>query len=271
MTVPADPLYFVHISDTHLGPTADYSRYGHYPLPCAERLVEIINTLPTHPAFVVHTGDVVTEPDAASYQMAAGVFAKLDMPIYYVNGNHDTAAGIRRHLPMGPQQYLTDDPNLLAYTFEQQGYRFLVLDAHGPAEIDPHGLLSPQQLEMVRQEAQPAGPPLVVFVHYPALPLNSPWMDNNMLILNGEELHQALRPSVGRLRAVFHGHVHQPMQTIRDGILYVSGASAFFQLSAWPADVDTGYDPDHLPGYQFVHLLPDRTIIHQHTFPRPNG
>jgi hypothetical protein len=96
-------------------------------------------------------------------------------------------------------------------------------------------------------------------------------MDGNMLILNGEELHQALRPAAGRLRGIFHGHVHQPMQIVRDGILYASGASAFSQFAAWPADITARHDPDHLPGYGFVHLLPDRTIIHQHTFPRPNG
>ena len=38
-------VYFVHISDTHFGPTADYSRHGHYPAPCARRVIEIINDL----------------------------------------------------------------------------------------------------------------------------------------------------------------------------------------------------------------------------------
>jgi 3',5'-cyclic-AMP phosphodiesterase len=269
VTVTADPLYFVHISDTHIGPTADYSRHGHYPLPCARRLVEIANNLPTRPDFVVHTGDVVTEPHPTSYLIAAEVFAQLDVPIYYVYGNHDTAADIRRYLLMGPLQYLSDDPNLLSYAFECKGYRFLVVDARGPDEIDPHGLLSPEQLEIVRQEAQPTGPPLTIFIHYPAVPLNAPWMDANMLILNGEELRQALRPAAGRLCGVFHGHIHQPMQIMRDGILYVSVASAFSQFAAWPADVVTRYDPNHLPGYSFIHLLPGRTIIHQHTFPRP--
>jgi 3',5'-cyclic-AMP phosphodiesterase len=89
------------------------------------------------------------------------------------------------------------------------------------------------------------------------------------LILNGSELHTALLPARDRLRGVFHGHVHQNMQTVRDGILYVSVASVFSQFSAWPSEVVTGYDPEHLPGYGFVHLLPEQTIVHQHTFPRP--
>jgi Icc protein len=263
------PLYFVHISDTHIGPTADYSLHDRHTLPCAQRIVEIINALPTRPDFVIHTGDVVTNPHPDSYQLAAETFARLEMPIYYVNGNHDRAADIRQYLPMGPKEEAGSDPARLSYAFDLKGCRFLVLDARGPDEIDPQGLLPPSQLELLAQEARPGGPPLAIFVHYPALPLNSPWMDGNMLIQNGETLHRTLLPARDRLLGVFHGHVHQSMQTIRDGLLYVSVASVFSQFVAWPNDSQPRNDPEHDPGYNFVHVLNGRTIIHQHTFPRP--
>lgn len=261
-------VYFAIISDTHIGPTADYNRHGHKPLPCAQRVVEVINNLPTKPDFVIHTGDIVTDPDPAAYQLAAEVLSKIEAPTYFVNGNHDTAQDIHEYFAMGSKQDVTDDPDLLSYIFEVKGYRFLVLDARGPDEIDPHGLLSKAQLDLVRREATPEGPPLVVFLHYPVLPLNSVWMDAYMLVVNGNDLHQALLPARDRLRAVFYGHVHQPMQTMRDGILYVATASTFAQFTAWPAHAETGFDHDHLPAYSFVHLLPEQTIIHQHTFPR---
>ncbi len=263
-----DTVYFAHISDTHFGPTTGYNLHGHNPYACARRLVEVINDLPTRPHFVFHTGDVVSDPDPGSFQLAAETLAGLQAPIYYANGNHDMAGDIRRYLPMGPKQD-ADDPNRLSYTFEVNGYQFLVLDAKGPVEIDPQGRLSDSQLELVARETQADGPPLVVFVHFPVLPLNSPWMDDQMLIQNGEALHRLLLPARDRLRAVFSGHVHQHMQTVRDGILYVSVASAFSQFAAWPGAVTTQYDFQHDPGYGFVHLLPQQTIIHQHTFPRP--
>lgn len=262
-------VYFAHISDTHFGPTAAYSLYGHYPFSCAQRLVRIINEMPVRPDFVVHTGDVVTEPDPQAYRLAAKVFSALKVPIYYVNGNHDTAADLRRYLAMGPKNDAGPDPQRLAYTFDLKGYRFLVLDARGPDEIDPQGYLADSQLELAAQEALADGPPLVVFLHFPVLPLNSIWIDGNMLIMNGEALHKTLMPAARRLRGVFHGHVHQPMQTVRDGIVYVSGASAFSQFAAWPNDTDVHHDPDHAPGYGFVHLLPGQTIVHYHTFSRP--
>jgi len=262
-------VYFAHISDTHIGPTADYRRHQHYPLPCAEKMVEVINHLPVRPDFVIHTGDVVYDPDPAAYRLAAQTFSRLEAPIYYVVGNHDRARDIHHFLPMGPKEDVTDDRDVLSYTFEVKGYRFLALDARGPDEIDPHGLFSEAQLDVARREADADGPPLTVFTHFPVLPLNSIWMDANMLALNGPQLHEVLRPAGERLRGVFHGHAHQHMQTRRDGVLYACVASVFAQFTAWPTDLNVGFDREHRPGYAFVHLLSEQTIIHQHTFPRP--
>ena len=267
--MPVQTAYFVHISDTHIGPSPSYERHGHNSYRCARRLVEIINRLPQQPDFVMHTGDVVYDPDPQAYLLAARIFAGLQAPIYYVVGNHDRARDIHHLLPMGPREDFVADRDLLSYAFEVKGYRFLVLDARGPREIDPHGLFSARQLQIVREEMARDGLPLVIFTHFPIFPLNSVWMDENMLTLNGPQFHEIARQARGRLRGVFHGHVHQNMQTMRDGVLYVSIASAFSQFAAWPDDKEVRYDTQHPPGYGFVHLLPQQTIIHQHAFPRP--
>jgi Icc protein len=170
---------------------------------------------------------------------------------------------------MGPNVDLDPDPERLSYAFEVKGYRFVVFDARGPAEIDPRGLLPDSQLEVMVRETGPDGPPLIVFLHYPVLAMNSIWMDENMLIINGDLLHQALAATGNRLRGVFYGHIHQHMQNTRDGVRYTSAASAFSQFAAWPGDADVRHDIDEPPGYSYVHLLPDQTIIHHHTFPRP--
>lgn len=262
-------VYFVHITDTHIGPDRGYRRHGHYPYPCAQRVVEIINNLPVQPAFVVHTGDVVYDPDPAAYCLAAEVFSQLQAPVYYAVGNHDRARDLHHFLPMGPKQDLTEDRDTLSYVFDVKGYRFLVVDARGSDEIDPHGFVGEAKLELVRREVTADGLPLTVFTHFPVLLLNSVWMDANMLTIDGHKLHEALLPARERIRGIFYGHVHQPVQTWRDGLLYVGGASVFAQFLAWPDDVDVQFDPDAPPGYGFVHLMPGQTIIHQQTFPRP--
>lgn len=262
-----EPLYFVHISDSHIGPTPGYSRHGHVSLPCSQRAVDLISRLPQQPDFVIHTGDITTDPEPAAYELAAGVFNQLGVPTYYANGNHDTAADIRHYMQIGPTVWA--DSTRLTYGFKMKGVEVLVLDGRGPDEIDPHGRFTRAELSALDRAAVSDGPPLLIFTHFPLLPLNSPWMDRNMLVENGTEAHELLRRLGGRLRGVFHGHVHQNMQTVRDGVLYVAVASLFSQFTAWPADVDTGFDPAHPPGYNFVHVLPEQTIIHQHTFRRP--
>ncbi len=264
-----ESLSFVHISDTHIGPQPGYARHGHTSLPCAQRLVDIINTLPVTPDFVVHTGDIVTDPHPDAYALSAEIFASLRVPIYYVAGNHDAVADIRAHLPMGPHDTLLDDPNWLCYAIEQKGYRLIVLDAHTAPELDPQGYLPEDQLAIVERELSAEGPPLVFFIHYPVLRLNAEWMDANMLVQNGEALHEVLKLGRDRIRGVFYGHIHQSMQTMRDGIVYSAVASAFSQFTAWPGETMVGYDPYYPPGFNFVQLLPDQTIVHQHTFPRP--
>ncbi len=264
----SETVCFVHISDTHIGNAVGYSRHGHIALPCAQRLVDIINNLPVTPDFVMHTGDMVTDPYPKAFQLAAETFAGLQPPVYFVNGNHDSAREIKQYFRMGPREDLTAVSDILSYTFECKGYRFLVLDARGPTEIDPQGLLSEAQLAVARQECQAEGPPLVVFVHYPTVRLNSPWMDKNMLIQNGEELHQVFRAAGSRLRGVFSGHVHRSMQTVRDGVLYVAVGSAFSQFSAWPDEEMISYDFYAPPAFNFVQLLPEQMIVQQHTFPR---
>lgn len=262
-----DPVTFVHISDTHFGPSPGYARHGRVALPAAQRIVDAINRMPVKPDFVVHTGDVVTAPGAAAYALAAETLGGLECPVYFVCGNHDDPAGIQTWLRMGALEPLLMDGQTLAFAWEVGGVRFVVLDTHGPPEIDPQGVLDAAQLALLQAEARPEGPPLVLFWHHPIMPMDSPWMDRNMLVQNGAALHQALLPARDRIRGVFYGHVHQSQQTVRDGILYVAAASTFAQFSSWPTDETVGYVPEETPGFNFVRVWPERIMIRQHRLP----
>ena len=101
-------VYFVHITDSHLGPTPDYTLREHVTLPAVKRLVELINSLPVRPDFVMHTGDVVTNPHPDSYALAAETFSQLNVPIYYATGNHDTSHDIHKYLAIGSREDVTD-------------------------------------------------------------------------------------------------------------------------------------------------------------------
>ncbi|GAB4264616.1 MAG: phosphodiesterase [Candidatus Promineifilaceae bacterium] len=264
----SDVVSFVHLSDTHIGPTKAFARHGFLSYSALERVVTAVNSLPIKPNFIIHTGDVATDPDPAAYRLAAEALAKLRVPVYFVNGNHDDAGMIREFLPMGPKVEWFSGETTLAYHFDVSGYRFVVLDGKGPVELDPAGQISEAQLIRLRQICAEGDMPLVVFVHFPLLPVYSTWFDENMLVVNGRSVHEVLRTAQSRLRGVFLGHIHQSMQTVCDGVMYTAVPSTFAQFIAWPQAQAPAENPAYPPGFNLVHLLPEQTIVQQHVVNR---
>lgn len=258
-------VHFVHISDTHIGPTPDFTLYGVRTLPALERVVDRINALPVRPDFVVHTGDVAAKPDPEAYRLTASVMGRLSAPVYYVTGNHDRSQDLRALLPMGPKVDLVEGEDALAYRFDLGGHRIVVLDGRGPDAIDPHGLLPESQLEALRRELSAGIAPVTVFVHFPPVALHSPWLDRDMLLLNGPDLHRVLVEGRERIRGVFFGHAHRGMQVFRDGVLYSSVGSPFCQFTAWPGDEKPGMEAGGPGCFNFVTLTPGGCLVKEHT------
>jgi Icc protein len=263
-------LTFIQITDTHIGPARDSKFYSLdlEPYRCLERVIGLINDLPQPPDFVVHTGDLSHDHSPESYALAREALDTLRVPVYYVNGNHDDRASLREYF--GAPAHPGGDPHApLDYTFELKGERFLVVDGHNEEVQDPLGKLSDDQLEWVRAEARPDGPPLTIIMHYPLFQMGSPWLDEHMILVNGDALHAALLPARGRLRGVFCGHLHRSCQILCDGITYSSAPSAVAQYGWRPWDQRPLVDHDFLPGYNVVQYFDGKVIVHQFTFPPP--
>src|SRR5688572_30239455 len=96
-------LRFVHISDTHLSHDPNYTipnRELPLAMDGAKALVKQVNALPFTPDFVLHTGDVVYDPDPspAAYETARDLLGQIKYPIYYLTGNHDEPTLMQRVL-----------------------------------------------------------------------------------------------------------------------------------------------------------------------------
>ncbi len=265
-------LRFVHISDTHIFADPGFVHYGHAPFANLNGLVDAINALTFPIDFVLHAGDIVEDRSEASYRVARRVLDGLRAPIRYVAGNHDDADAMQRILLDRSPEGLRFD-----YGFSAGGVRVEVLDSRGPN--DPGGTLSDAQLSALRAVCVPHGPPLVVCLHHPPLPLDSLWLDEgwmtskgrtpNMLLDRGVEFLETLSPARDRIRGVFFGHVHRALQIMHDGILFSCAPSAFGQLLTWP-DLDLPvWAPLEPAGFNLVTIMEDRTIVRQHCIARP--
>lgn len=259
-------LRFVHISDTHIHADPDYAPdwASVPPVRSAHRLVEEINALPFTPDFVLHTGDVAYDPDPAAYARARDILTGIRFPVYYLAGNHDDGTMLQRDFLGIDQPAATFD-----YSFDINGVQVVCIDSNGPAE-PPAGYVRPAQLAWLVSICESADPrPLVVAVHHNALPTGIPWLDDYMGMTNGETFHRALMPARHRLRGVFFGHIHQNVQVMRDGILYCSVLSAWYQLHAWPGQTGTAHDDDAEPGFNVVTITRDQTFIRHHRYAPP--
>lgn len=267
MPTAADPLRFVHISDTHINPDPSYIKsYAAYsPLVGAEALVRAIQELPFQPDFVLHTGDVAYDPFPEAYHAVTELMSNLDIPVYYLAGNHDDAAALQRIV----MKQETAQPYLY-YEFTVKDVQIACLDSNGPHDPErPSGTVTQEQLDWLDEICTSDDPrPLVVAVHHNVLPMQVPWLDDWMRMENGEAFHAVVRQARDRLRGVFHGHIHQNTDVLQDGVLYVAAASSWCQFVSYPMPENTRVAPDFVtpPGFSVVTITDQSMALKRHSF-----
>ena len=254
------PLTFVHISDSHV--LTDPSRRGWErgpSLPGARALLREIEALPAPVDFVLHTGDVVHDPEQEDeYRQALELYRQLSVPVYFLPGNHDRSQWLQRVLRG------VEDPGPHAdQEFEAGGVQFLLLDssvAEAGGNVG-HGQLAPEQLAWLEDRCTARDSrPLVVALHHHPLAIDVSWLDD-LVLRNGEALHDILLRARHRLRCVLYGHIHESLLTLRDGIPYQSVRGSWFQNRTWPGQEREFPEPIQWPGYNLVTLTERDTFV----------
>jgi Icc protein len=273
-------LRFVHISDTHIGPTADYELWGYRPFAMLETLVEHVNALPFTPDFVLHTGDITQDASKESYALAFSTLNKLKARAYYLPGNHDNPFDLERiWLGNMSGQYRTD------YFWDISDYRLLTYDTRAnirPGELlPPHaaGMMDESQLFDLREQCTGnLDYRLIIALHHQPIKLDSTWLDEGfnddgtwekMMLECADSFLEAIAPARERICGVFFGHVHRGFQVVRDGILFCSAPSALLQFKSYPSQDKPVAAHDELPGFSVVTIQDGQTTVRQYTFPRP--
>jgi 3',5'-cyclic AMP phosphodiesterase CpdA len=256
-------LRFVHISDTHISPDPEYNEYdGPFPARLgAETLVREVNALPFTPDFILHTGDIAYDPEEAAYTAARDILGRLKQPVHYLVGNHDDRAALQRVMT-GAEPHAPYD-----YEFEVNGVQVVCVDTNMVARPNAGGGVTDDQLAWLRARTEKADDrPLIIAAHHNVLPIGSYFWDTFMRLYNGEAFHQAVLPARARLRGVFFGHVHMATETYRDGILYSSVNSSWYQLHCYPGQEEVREDRNALPGFNVVTITRSQTFIRRHYF-----
>lgn len=265
MVVPL--LRFIHLSDTHFNSNPLYrtktistpSLYG------AEALVAAIQQLPFVPDFILHTGDVIYDPDPTAYEGIRTLFSELTSPIYYLAGNHDSSESLQRIL-LNRDLHKIQQP--FYYEFEMNGVQVLCLDSNENKPEDvPRGFIGDEQLAWLDAKCSAADPrPLVIATHHNVVDTGVHWLDSWMHTINGEAVHQIIRKAQHRLRGVFHGHIHQNYEVFRDQVLYSACSSSWAQFHSYIGMERTTHDLDLQPGFSVVTITEHQTNIRRYGF-----
>ena len=243
--IKARPFTFVQISDTHIGfdkPANPDVRAT------ALQAVERIKALAVKPDLILHTGDITHLSKDEEFDAAKQILGGLDVPIFYVPGEHDVldegqGKAFLAHYGRGTQ-------GLGWYSFDHQGVHFVALN--NVAALKPGGMahLGEDQIAWLRKDlsALPASTPIVVFAHIPLWTVYEAWGWGT----DDADQALALLRRFGSV-TVLNGHIHQILHKVEGNVNFHSARSTAYPQPAPGAAPSPG--PLRVPTEQLPSML----------------
>jgi len=223
-TVKAGDLFFVQISDSHIGfnkaANADVTE-------TMRKAVGKINSLPTQPAFLIHTGDISQLSKPSEFDTADQVLRESrTKDVFFVPGEHDVATdnGVSYLERYGKRTQKTATGGGW-YSFDHSGVHFIGLVNVMNLKAGGLGSLGTDQLEWLEKDVKPltSSTPIVVFAHVPLWSVYPAW---------GWGTDDSTR-ALGYLKrfgsvTVLNGHIHQTMQKVEGNVVFHTAMSTAF-------------------------------------------
>ncbi len=211
---------FVQVSDTH------YVSENEQADAWLKKLVKEINKT-ENVDFVVFTGDNIDSPNAKSLHAFLRTVGKIKKPCYFVIGNHDVSTNaklskskyldiIRYHNWFSPAW----KPN---YTFEKNGFLFVVVDGAKEIIPGPNGYYKQETLDWLDKVLTKNKKKQVIILQH--FPLIEPRKMTSHKTYKAEKYLELLDKHEN-IVAVISGHYHQNHEVMRNGVYHAS-APAF--------------------------------------------
>lgn len=240
------PLRFIQITDTHLFDRADGTLRGLNTADTLAAVVAAVRAREPHIDGILATGDLSHDGGTPSYRRLIGLLAPLNAPVYCIPGNHDALSVFGCVLKGSRVQ---SGGRLLA-----ENWQLIFLDSSVPGAV--HGHLRPA--ELARLDAALSEHPdrhALICLHHQPVPVASAWMDR--IMLDNPEAFFAVIDKHPNVRGILWGHVHQPFDTLRNGVRLLASPSTCIQFK--PGCEDFTLD-EPWPGYRWLDLREDGGI-----------
>ncbi len=242
---PVSPLLVAQITDTHLFAEPDRTWKGLSTAHTLKTVLEHLQQIQPQPDLLLLTGDLSQDETPQSYELLACLISPLNIPAYWIPGNHDNLAVM---------QPILDKPPISPERAWKLGNWQFVLLSSVEAGCDG-GRLSPDSLQWLDSQLQQTGDRFVMIaLHHHPLAIDCEIMDS-MMLHNADEFF-AIVDRYPQIKIVLCGHIHQEFQQQRGAVSYLGTPSTCIQLlpKSHPIVLDTIG-----PGFRLLELAIDGT------------
>jgi Icc protein len=240
-----DSFSFVQISDSHIGFNKPANENV---IATLQEAVGRINTLPSPPAFLIHTGDIshLSKPEEFDTLDQILKTAKAG-EIFFVPGEHDVLGDNGKQYL---ERYGKNTKGDGWFSFDQKGVHFIGLVNVMNLKAGGLGSLGDEQLAWLEKDVSglSASTPIVVFAHVPLLLVYQDWGWGTD---DGERALGYLK-RFGSV-TVLNGHIHQTMQKVEGNMTFHTATSTAFPQPKPGAAPSPG--PMKVPAEQLRSLL----------------
>jgi 3',5'-cyclic AMP phosphodiesterase CpdA len=215
---------FLQISDSHVGFDKAANPNA---LATLEEAIAKIGTLPSRPAFMIHTGDITHLSKQKEFDDADQVIGRAKLAVHYVPGEHDVIDEGNGKAYM--ERYGKRAKGAGWYSFDQDGVHFIGLVNVVDLKAGGMGNLGTDQLAWLADDLRDkaASTPIVVFAHIPLWTIAPEWGWGT------QDSAQALS-LLSRFGSVtvLNGHIHQLMQKVEGNVTFHTARSTAFPQPA---------------------------------------
>ncbi|OEC39714.1 3',5'-cyclic-AMP phosphodiesterase [Pseudomonas sp. AP42] len=240
--VNPDAVLLVQLSDSHLFADPDATLLGMSTRESLQRVVELVRAQQPAIDLILATGDLSQDGTLESYQQFRDLTAALGAPARWIPGNHDEPQVMA-------QAAMHSD--LLEPVVDIGNWRITLLDSAVPGSVP--GYLQDAQLQLLAQALSeaPGRHHLVCFHHHP-VPIGCAWMEP--IGLRNPEALFAVLERFPQTKALLWGHVHQEIDSERDGVRLLASPSTCIQFAPGSEDFQVS---EQAPGYRWLRLHGD--------------
>lgn len=235
-------LRIAQLTDTHLFADETPTLSERQTNQTFQQALSRLKQLNPQPDLILLTGDLSQDDSPESYEYLYAAIAPLNIPTYWLPGNHDQNLEALVEI-------LSEPPCSPHKVFQQGGWQIILLGTMQPQQIQ--GRLAQEALDWLEEQlqAEPALPTLVALHHHP-VPIGSAWMDR--INLENADEFLAVCDRYPQIQVVLNGHIHQVLDETRNGIRFLGSPSTCIQFV--PQREEMIIDDTKGPGFRILDL-----------------